>query len=111
MDPRLGQSGFSPHRDRQPFDVSSSFFPDGLPKYVTRWIAIEDADAESNSCLYVIPKQHDPGYLAGDDDEEEEEEGGGVEDGGEGKVRSDEDRATSDGWSKATAKALHRLLT
>ena len=74
-----GQSGFSPHRDRQPVHVSSSFHDytgsgggdtENLtpePKFVTHWIALSHA-TPSNSCLYVIPKDSDPGYLAGDDD-------------------------------------------
>ncbi|GMH60534.1 hypothetical protein TrRE_jg5325 [Triparma retinervis] len=112
VDPRLGQSGFSPHRDRQPLDVSASFFPDGLPKYVTRWIAVEDADAESNSCLYVIPKQHDPGYMAGDDEEE-----GGGEEGGGGEVEDKNNKIAStaqqniDGGVNPSVLPLQRALS
>ena len=32
-------------------------------------MALSDATPE-NSCIYVIPKQHDPGYLEGDDEED-----------------------------------------
>ena len=39
IDPCLRESGFSPHRDRQPDDISSSFRSDGLPKYITCWIS------------------------------------------------------------------------
>lgn len=57
-------SGFAPHRDRQPEKPRDSF--DGEdPKFVTHWIAISDASPKS-SCLYVIPKTHDPGYTTGD---------------------------------------------
>jgi len=73
IDPRLNQSGFSPHRDRQPDTVSAlekSFYDDGQAKYVTHWIALADATPE-NSCLYVIPKQFDPGHLKGDDPPDE----------------------------------------
>ncbi|KAL7540248.1 hypothetical protein ACHAWF_006633 [Thalassiosira exigua] len=74
IDPRRDQSGFSRHRDRQPDYVSTlkeSFCPDGQAKYVTHWIALSEASPE-NSCLYVIPKQYDPGYTNGDDPPEED---------------------------------------
>jgi ectoine hydroxylase-related dioxygenase (phytanoyl-CoA dioxygenase family) len=45
----------------------------GHAKYVTMWIALTPVTPE-NSCLYVIPRQFDPGYINGDLDEEEEEE-------------------------------------
>jgi len=76
IDPKLNQAGFSPHRDRQPeslSDLKQSFYSDGQAKYITHWIALADATPE-NSCLYVIPKACDPGYLQGDDMSEEEEE-------------------------------------
>mmetsp|Transcript_38659 Transcript_38659/g.93083 ORF Transcript_38659/g.93083 Transcript_38659/m.93083 type:complete len:495 (-) Transcript_38659:59-1543(-) len=84
IDPRLNQSGFSPHRDRQPDSpgaLERSFYADGRAKYVTHWIALTDATPE-NSCLYVIPREFDPGYSKGDDDADDdprptEEEGGG----------------------------------
>ena len=94
VDPREGQVGFSPHRDRQPLDVKGSFFDDGMPKYLTRWIAVEDADGESNSAIFVIPKQYDPGYTNGDDDD----------DGGEGDDVNDDD----DG--NAATRPLRRAL-
>lgn len=78
IDPRLDQSGFSPHRDRQPDSLSAlkqSFYSDGQAKYVTHWIALTDANPE-NSCLYVIPKEYDPGYMEGDNDPPEEEGSG-----------------------------------
>merc|ERR1712176_1588190 len=45
-------------------------------KFVTLWIALSNATT-NNSCLYVIPKKYDPGYINGDnndnnDDGEEE---------------------------------------
>jgi hypothetical protein len=67
IDPRENVAGFSPHRDRQPADVKSSFHEDQQAKYVTMWMALSDATPE-NSCLYVIPKQFDPGYIGGDSD-------------------------------------------
>jgi hypothetical protein len=61
-------AGFSPHRDRQPNDVASSFHANHFPKYCTCWIALTEATPE-NSCLYMIPKWADPGYsiVEGDD--------------------------------------------
>ncbi|KAL9183439.1 hypothetical protein ACHAXT_004295 [Thalassiosira profunda] len=76
IDPRSGKAGFSPHRDRQPETMDAlkdSFYPDGQAKYVTHWVALSDATPE-NSCLYVIPRQFDPGYTGGDDPPENEGE-------------------------------------
>ena len=67
IDPKENAAGFSPHRDRQPEETSSSFHDDHQAKYVTLWTALSHATPE-NSCLYVIPKQNDPGYFAGDED-------------------------------------------
>ena len=57
--------GFPPHRDRQPDDIRASFRDGGgacaQPKYATCWIALTDA-VPDNSCLYMIPRGHDPGY-------------------------------------------------
>jgi hypothetical protein len=69
IDPKENVAGFSPHRDRQPDVTSSSFHEDDQAKYVTLWTALSPATPE-NSCLYIIPKQCDPGYLAGDEDED-----------------------------------------
>ncbi|GAX22345.1 hypothetical protein FisN_3Hh449 [Fistulifera solaris] len=66
----IDEGGFSPHRDRQPEDVASSFHPDGEAKFATHWIALTPATT-SNSCLYMIPKDHDPGYTKGDEDEKD----------------------------------------
>lgn len=67
IDPCENAAGFSPHRDRQPDNVKSSFHDDGQAKYVTMWMALSNATPK-NSCLYVIPKQNDPGYTNGDSD-------------------------------------------
>lgn len=64
--PSLGQAGFAPHRDRQPANVPGSFHDDGTPKYCTAWVALSTASTE-NSCLYLVPRQNDPGYDEGDD--------------------------------------------
>lgn len=61
-----GKGGFSPHRDRQPDHAASTFHPiDQQAMFITQWIALSEATAE-NSCLYVIPKPSDPGYMDGD---------------------------------------------
>ena len=52
--------GNVPHRDR-PKPGAESFREDGAAKYCTVWCALTDATPAS-SCLYVIPKIHDPGY-------------------------------------------------
>eukprot|EP00933_Yihiella_yeosuensis_P028133 TRINITY_DN21938_c0_g1_i1.p1 TRINITY_DN21938_c0_g1~~TRINITY_DN21938_c0_g1_i1.p1 ORF type:complete len:471 (-),score=110.53 TRINITY_DN21938_c0_g1_i1:183-1595(-) len=76
VDPKRTQ-GFSPHRDRQPedwepkgvpFEVSCTFKPNGMAKYVTLWAALTDANPD-NSCLHFIPKDCDPGYMKGDSDD------------------------------------------
>lgn len=61
--------GFSPHRDRQPEDAKSSFDGDDA-KFVTQWIALTPATPQ-NSCLYMIPKEYDPGYMEGDMEEKD----------------------------------------
>lgn len=66
----INEGGFSPHRDRQPDNVAASFKDDGEAKFATHWIALTPATT-SNSCLYMIPKDHDPGYLKGDGDEKD----------------------------------------
>ncbi|RKO84696.1 hypothetical protein BDK51DRAFT_32565 [Blyttiomyces helicus] len=66
VDPREGQTGFSPHRDRQPADPPSTFRADGTARYTTVWVALTDA-VPQNSCLYVIPAPFDPFYIKGDD--------------------------------------------
>jgi len=68
IDPQKNESGFSPHRDRQPDNIRDSFHKDnGQAKYVTLWLALTDATPE-NSCLYMIPQSYDPGYYNGDDE-------------------------------------------
>jgi hypothetical protein len=64
VDPAEGEGGFAPHRDRQPADVPGSFRPDGSPRYATLWLALSPATPD-NSCVHLIPRQHDPGYDAG----------------------------------------------
>jgi len=70
VDPNCGDSGFSPHRDRQPDDSPATFRADGSAMYSTCWIPFTHATPE-NSCLYVIPRHADPGYFEGDPEEED----------------------------------------
>ena len=70
IDPNKNEAGFSPHRDRQPENPPASFSTDAktgekIPLYSTAWVALTNATPE-NSCLYVVPAQHDPGYFSGD---------------------------------------------
>lgn len=59
-----GAAGWPPHRDRGG-DSTGAFRADGLPQYCTTWVALSDATC-TNSCLHVVPREHDPGYLQGD---------------------------------------------
>ena len=43
VDPRRGDAGFSPHRDRQPDDAAGSSRADGTPMYSTVWIPFTGA--------------------------------------------------------------------
>lgn len=52
--------GFQPHRDAEYADTING---DGMPTVLTLWLAINDATS-LNSCIYVVPRQHDPGYAA-----------------------------------------------
>ena len=55
-----GESGFAPHRDRQPVDVPGSFRSDGSPRYTTAWVALSEASARTG-CLYLLPSLSTPG--------------------------------------------------
>ena len=59
------KSGWAPHRDRGGDGAAQHFRPDGTPQYSTTWVPLTDATT-TNSCLCVVPRQHDPGYHAGD---------------------------------------------
>ena len=59
-----GTTGWPPHRDRGG-ESTGAFRRDQMPQYVTSWIALSDATC-TNSCLHVVPKAHDPGYVGGD---------------------------------------------
>eukprot|EP00038_Savillea_parva_P017694 m.21342 g.21342 ORF g.21342 m.21342 type:complete len:449 (+) comp3882_c0_seq1:269-1615(+) len=58
-------AGWPPHRDRGEDSTRTRFRGDGSPEYATAWVALTSA-SPTNSCLYVVPKRHDPGYVLGD---------------------------------------------
>ena len=62
-------TAFCPHRDRQPEDSPGSFSENGDAKYATAWVALANDATPENSCLYCVPRPHDPGYYEGDDDD------------------------------------------
>jgi len=57
VDPKRGDSGWSPHRDKG----WQSLLPDGMPKSITTWIALSPA-TPLNGCMYVVPAHLDPCY-------------------------------------------------
>ena len=64
VDAAKGEAGFAPHRDRQPDNAPASFRSDGTAQYTSCWLAVTEANPDT-SCLYVIPRGKDPGYLPG----------------------------------------------
>jgi hypothetical protein len=70
VNPDSEETGFSPHRDRQPEVASKTFREDGMAMYTTCWMPLVDATTD-NSCLYMIPSKFDPGYIEGDIEEKD----------------------------------------
>jgi hypothetical protein len=64
VDPRKGEAGWRPHRDKG----RRALFDDGSPKSLTTWISLSNA-TPLNGCLYVVPAQHDPTYATADETE------------------------------------------
>jgi hypothetical protein len=62
IDPRVGQSGWKPHRDRD----RSALFPDRRPKSLTVWLPLTDATT-LNGCIYVLPAHLDGTYATSRD--------------------------------------------
>ena len=60
VDPKNGDAGWGPHRDKGPH----SLFENGKPKSLTLWIPLTDATTD-NSCMYILPANRDPSYLLG----------------------------------------------
>jgi len=57
VDPRAGQAGWRPHRDKGWISLG----PDGSPKSLTVWIPLTEANP-MNGCMYVLPANRDPVY-------------------------------------------------
>ena len=57
VDPKKGQAGWKPHRDRP----QNALFEDGSIKSVTCWLPLTEANP-LNGCMYIVPKQHDLSY-------------------------------------------------
>lgn len=57
VDPKRGDAGWRPHRDRG----KTSLLDDGAPKSLTAWIPLSKA-TPLNGCLYIVPIQQDPTY-------------------------------------------------
>jgi hypothetical protein len=64
VDPKRGESGWRPHRDRS----FGSLLPDGSPKSLTTWIPISQA-TPLNGCMYIVPANFDPTYGTPNDKE------------------------------------------
>jgi hypothetical protein len=57
VDPRKGEAGWKPHRDKG----RRALFEDGTPKSITTWIPLSAA-TPMNGCMYVVPARLDPTY-------------------------------------------------
>jgi hypothetical protein len=58
VDPRKGDSGWRPHRDK---GHGNSLMQDGSPKSLTTWIPLSRATT-LNGCMYIVPAHLDPLY-------------------------------------------------
>lgn len=57
VDPKAGQAGWRPHRDKG----WASLRADGSPKSLTVWIPLTEA-TPLNGCMYMLPANRDPVY-------------------------------------------------
>ena len=64
VEPKAGQAGWAPHRDRG----RVSLLPDGSPKSLTVWLPLTPATPLS-SCMYVVPAGVDPTYATDNEDQ------------------------------------------
>jgi hypothetical protein len=62
VDPKKGDAGWKPHRDKG----RAALFDDGTPKSLTTWIPLSAA-TPLNGCIYVVPAQHDPTYATAEE--------------------------------------------
>jgi hypothetical protein len=57
LDPKRGDAGWPPHRDKGHYALNS----DGTPRALTTWIPLSDA-VPLNGCMYIVPASFDPVY-------------------------------------------------
>jgi ectoine hydroxylase-related dioxygenase (phytanoyl-CoA dioxygenase family) len=57
VDPKKGEAGWTPHRDKGRI----ALFEDGKPKSLTVWIPLTEATT-LNGCMYLVPADRDPVY-------------------------------------------------
>jgi hypothetical protein len=57
VDPKKGDAGWKPHRDKGHYALR----PDGSPNSLTTWIPLSNA-TPLNSCMYIVPANADPTY-------------------------------------------------
>lgn len=57
VDPKRGDAGWEPHRDKD----RDALFEDGSPKSLTTWIPLSSATT-MNGCMYLVPAMLDPTY-------------------------------------------------
>lgn len=57
VDPKRGEAGWKPHRDKG----RMALLPDGSPKSLTTWIPLSVA-TPLNGCMYIVPASRDPTY-------------------------------------------------
>lgn len=57
VDPRHGESGWNPHRDKGRMSLNQ----DGTPASLTVWIPLTES-APQNGCMYLLPANRDPTY-------------------------------------------------
>ncbi|WP_269715384.1 phytanoyl-CoA dioxygenase family protein [Caulobacter sp. NIBR2454] len=57
VDPKAGQAGWRPHRDKGRMALA----PDGAPISLTMWIPLTEA-SPLNGCMYMLPANRDPVY-------------------------------------------------
>jgi hypothetical protein len=57
VDPKAGQAGWTPHRDKG----TRSLAADGSPLSLTMWVPLTEA-SPMNGCMYMLPADRDPVY-------------------------------------------------
>ncbi|MGH6726908.1 MAG: phytanoyl-CoA dioxygenase family protein [Pseudolabrys sp.] len=62
VDPKRGESGWKPHRDKG----RDALFENGAPKSLTTWIPLSRA-TPLNGCMYIVPANFDPTYNTADE--------------------------------------------